>query len=138
MLSRTLIYMYPGIDLERDVIVVEEGSGPYIARWNDPRPQPTPEEIEAARPAAEAWWARRNMPTLTPAQLDLALLHFGLLDTVEAFVTAADRATQIAYRRVQTFERSNPLLNAAAQQLGMSDEQMDGIWMFGAAITPGA
>jgi hypothetical protein len=88
--------------------------------------------------AEQAAIARRNMPTLTPAQLDLALLHFGLLDTVEAFVAAADRATQIAYRRVQTFERSNPLLNAAAQQLGMTDEQMDGIWMFGAAITPGA
>lgn len=77
------------------------------------------------------------MPSLTPAQLDLALLHFGLLDAVEAFVAAADRPTQIAYKRVQTFERSNPLLSTAAGLLGMTAEQIDAVWMYGAALRPG-
>jgi len=81
--------------------------------------------------------ARAAMPSLTPAQLDLALLQFGLLDAVESFVAAADRPTQIAYKRVQTFERSNPLLNTAAGLLGMTDEQIDAVWMYGAALRPG-
>ncbi len=92
------------------------------------------------RPANEAELtagARAAMPALTPAQLDLALLQFGLLDAVEAFVAAADRPTQIAYNKVQVFERSNPLLNTAAGLLGMTDEQIDAVWMYGAALLPG-
>ena len=130
-------YLFRGIELDRDYVVRDDGTGPYISRWSRPEPQPTPEELEAARPAAEAWAARQAMPTLTPAQLDLALLQFGLLDAVEAFVAATDRPTQIAYKRVQTFERSNPLLNTAAGLLGMTDEQIDAVWMYGASLTPG-
>lgn len=121
-----------------DFLLADDGAGAYIAAWHSAQPQPTPEEIEAARPAAEAWWARRNMPTLTPAKLKIALHRLGLLDAVKAFVEAADVETQIAFYEVIDFERSNPLLNAAAKQLGMTDEQVDSIWMYGAAITPGA
>lgn len=137
MLTTLIAYLFPGVDFESEVIVVDDGQGSYIAHWGRAEPQPTAEELEAARPAAEAAAARAAMPTLTPAQLDLALLQFGLLDAVEAFVAAADRPTQIAYKRVQTFERSNPLLNTAAGLMGMTDEQIDAVWMYGAALRPG-
>lgn len=141
-LSAVLQHLFPGIEIgeqgsECSIFMGADGV-PRIETWNRPEPQPTAEELEASRPAAEAWAARQVMPTLTPAQLDLALLQFGLLDAVEAFVAAADRPTQIAYKRVQTFERSNPLLNTAAGMMKMTDEQVDAVWMYGAALTPGA
>lgn len=137
MLTTQIAYLFPGVDFESEVVVVDDGQGAHIAIWNRPEPQPTAEELESARPAAEAWAARQAMPTLTPAQLDLALLQFGLLDAVEAFVAAADRETQIAYKKVKTFKRSNRLLNTAAGLLGMTDEQVDAVWMYGAALEPG-
>lgn len=127
-----LLYLRPDLTPNSDYYAGETGF-----TWLHTSPTPTPEQIEAARPAAEAAAARAAMPSLTPAQLDLALLQFGLLDAVEAFVAAADRPTQIAYKRVQTFERSNPLLNTAAGQLGMTDEQIDAVWMYGASLKPG-
>lgn len=128
-----LLYLRPGLTPNSDYYAGETG---FV--WMHESTAPTPDEIDAARPAAEAAAARAAMPTLTPAQLDLALLQFGLLDAVEAFVAAADRPTQIAYKRVQTFERSNPLLNTAAGLLRMTDEQVDAVWMYGSTLTPGA
>lgn len=135
MLAETLAYL--GFAVLTDFELQDEGAGPYIAKWNLPQPQPTAEELEAARPAAEAAAARAAMPTLTPAQLDLALLQFGLLDAVEAYVATADQETQIAYKKVKTFKRSNRLLNTAAGLLGMTAAQIDAVWMYGAALEPG-
>lgn len=130
------ILNYLGFSLDRD-FRLHQGATGIDVEWLSAEPQPTAEELEAVRVVAEATAARAAMSTLTPAQLDLALLQFGLLDAVEAFVSAADRPTQIAYKRVQTFERSNPLLNTAAGLLGMTDEQIDAVWMYGAALRPG-
>jgi hypothetical protein len=47
--------MFPGIDFERDVILQDDGNGPYIAAWRRPEPRPTDAEIAAAAlPAAKA------------------------------------------------------------------------------------
>ena len=52
MLSRTLAYLFPGIDFTRDVVIqAEEG----IVEWRRPEPQPTPAELAAAElPASKA------------------------------------------------------------------------------------
>lgn len=54
-LSQCIAYIYPDIDLERGCLVQDDGAGPYIAAWNEPRPQPLSDEIAAAaKPAALA------------------------------------------------------------------------------------
>lgn len=54
-LSQCIAYIYPDIELSRGCLVQDDGAGPYIAAWNDPRPQPTADEIAAAaKPAALA------------------------------------------------------------------------------------
>ena len=48
-------YLSPGATAPDDYTLADDGAGPYIATWNRPEPQPTPEQIEAARhPAAVA------------------------------------------------------------------------------------
>lgn len=55
MFVETLRRLFPGIDTLEDCIVVDDGKGPYIAKWNRQEKQPTKEEIEALFPAvAEA------------------------------------------------------------------------------------
>lgn len=55
MLQSILIFLRPGITFGHNngVFLIDDGEGPYIKQWNDPRPQPTPEQIETARLPAE-------------------------------------------------------------------------------------
>ncbi len=56
MLAIVLRYLFPDCNLGPggDIAVRDDGAGPYIARWSRPEPQPTPAEIAAATPAAQA------------------------------------------------------------------------------------
>ena len=54
--------IYPDIaDADFELTDNSDGNGPFISRWDDPRPQPTPEEMEAvdatAYKASLAWLA---------------------------------------------------------------------------------
>ena len=68
MKDLALIIQYYGIkngisiDLTKDVIVMDVGSGPYIDQWNisDKLPQPSMEELEALEPEAMLYYARQN------------------------------------------------------------------------------
>lgn len=60
MIAQTLAYMFPGIDLERECLIEDDGDGPRIALWNRSEQQPTAEQIAAAvHPAAVAIAAQR-------------------------------------------------------------------------------
>lgn len=50
------------IDFTKDVILFDEGHGPYINQWNisDKLPQPSVEELEALEPEALLYYARQN------------------------------------------------------------------------------
>lgn len=50
------------IDLTKDVILLDEGHGPYIKQWNisDKLPQPSMEELEALEPEAMLYYARQD------------------------------------------------------------------------------
>lgn len=46
MLSSIISAKYPGINLELDCILRDDGGGVYIATWNRPEPKPTIPELE--------------------------------------------------------------------------------------------
>lgn len=48
LLSNALIHLFPGIDFITECSLQDDGTGPYIAAWNRPEPQPTQAEIDAA------------------------------------------------------------------------------------------
>lgn len=63
--------LHPGQDTARRVMVVTEADGSgTVAMWRLPTPQPTPEELEAALPAAQARAAAQADLTETQAMLD--------------------------------------------------------------------
>ncbi len=53
MLARAIAQLFPGIDFERECILVDDGKGPYISNWNRPEKQPTEAEIAAAQVLAD-------------------------------------------------------------------------------------
>lgn len=54
MLARAINQLFPGIDFESECIIVDDGRGPYIAKWARPEKQPTEAEIAAAQVLADA------------------------------------------------------------------------------------
>lgn len=62
---------------------------------------------------------------VTPRQVRLLLLQQGLLDQVEIIISQQDRATQITWEFAIEFRRDDPLLNNLAQQLNLTEEQVD-------------
>ena len=73
--------------------------------------------------------ARNPVPSqVTMRQARLALLSAGLLDDVEAVISAAGRAAQLEWEYAAVVDRSNPAVAAVQQQQGMTDAQIDDLF----------
>lgn len=65
-------------------------------------------------------------------QIRLALNEVGLRETVEAYVSAAGQETQDWWNESLRFLKSDPRVQAAKTEIGVADEQLDGLWALGA------
>ena len=72
--------------------------------------------------------------SVTAAQIRLALSHAGLLAAVNAGVGTASTDVQTYWQYSTTFERNNPLLEQMAASLGLSDAQVDAVFVAAAAF----
>lgn len=62
-------------------------------------------------------------------QARLALLASGLLDDVEAVISASGRAAQIEWDTASTVERNHPVVAIVQQQQSMTDEDIDALFI---------
>jgi hypothetical protein len=72
--------------------------------------------------------------SVMPFQASRALLQFGMLDTVEAAVAAANRETQLAWNKATTIERNSPFVASMSATLGLSDAQLDDLFILAASF----
>jgi hypothetical protein len=67
-----------------------------------------------------------SVPSLiTPRQVRLFLLQQDMLDSVEEMISTQPKEIQIAWDYALEFRRNDPLLNTLAQNLNLTDEQLD-------------
>ena len=71
---------------------------------------------------------RQNMPTLTPIEFDIKLNNAGLYDTVQELIKD-NFELRIAYNRAIFFSRTAPFIDQARIALGLTDEQVDEMWV---------
>ena len=71
---------------------------------------------------------RKNMPTLTPIEFDTKLKNNGLYDAVQELIKD-NFEMRVAYSRATFFSRTAPFINQACIALGLTDEQVDAMWM---------
>ena len=71
---------------------------------------------------------RQNMPTLTPIEFDIKLNNAGLYDAVQDLIKDSFEL-RIAYTRATFFSRTDPFIDQARIALGLTDEQVDAIWV---------
>ena len=72
--------------------------------------------------------ARERMPTLSPIEFDLKLDANGLYDAVQTLIVG-NRTLMIAYTRAIYFSRTDPFIEEARVALGLTHEQVDGMWL---------
>ena len=71
---------------------------------------------------------RERMPRLTPIEFDIKLNNAGLYDTVQELIKDKFEL-RIAYNRATFFSRTAPFIDQARIALGLTDEQVDEMWM---------
>lgn len=72
--------------------------------------------------------------TISRFQARAALLAAGLLSDVEAAVAAADPFAQLAWAEAQEWRRDSPTLLALAHGIGLTDADIDDLFVQAAAI----
>lgn len=77
--------------------------------------------------------------TYVPAEVSrfqarAALLIAGYLPTVEATISAADPLTQLAWADAQVFRRNSPTIAALAAAIGLTESQIDALFVQAAQI----
>lgn len=105
-----------------------ELTGTEVAKWNNGEWC-----ILTEYPAASAF-AMQVPQQVSMRQARLALLDVGLLDDVEAIITAAGRAAQIEWEYAATVDRNHPVIAIVQQQQGMTDSQIDALFTSAAAL----
>lgn len=91
-------------------------------------------DAETAAANAEAARKARVPATITIRQAKLVLHHAGLLDDVDAAVAGADKATQLEWEYATEVKRDWPTLVAMATALGMTDTQLDDLFIQGSKL----
>ena len=71
---------------------------------------------------------RERMPRLTPIEFDIKLNNAGLYDAVQELIKDSFEL-RIAYNRATFFSRTAPFIDQARIALGLTDEQVDEMWM---------
>lgn len=104
--------------------------GPNVSEYEPNVPPGGRLEIGAA-PAVD----RNIVPrVVSRRQALLALLAAGKLDQVEQHIQSSPREAQIAWEAAGTFERDNPLIEALAPQVGLTDVDVDNLFAAAAQL----
>lgn len=72
--------------------------------------------------------------SVTPLQIRKALRHAGLKEAVDAMIANVPEEISEEWEYATTIDRHNPTLLAAAQGLGMSEEQVDDLFRLAATM----
>jgi hypothetical protein len=84
-------------------------------------------------------WTTVPVPVVVPAEVSpikarRALRVVGLLPVVEAALAQAGEEAQETWEYAVTIPRDEPMLNAIAEQLGMTSAQLDALFILAASL----
>ena len=120
-------------DITKDILYTDENDADYALR-NGYRSM-TIEEIDRHEnpekylsDEEKAQLNRERMPTLTPIDFDIKLNNAGLYDAVQEMIKVKYEL-RIAYNRATFFSRTDPFIDQARIALGLTDEQVDEMWI---------
>lgn len=122
-----------------------DAQGAYLGGWDSSPPVGAIEVPDAPEDARQVWggaqWgeAQPSVPqSVTMRQARLAMLQAGILDDVEALIASMPgddgRAARIDWEYALEVRRDWPLIAALAQQMSLTSEQVDELFIAAASI----
>jgi hypothetical protein len=94
----------------------------------------TPEEESEMLALWEANSAPQVPTVVTQRQARLALYNAGVLGAVNQAVASADELTQITWEYAQEVRRTDPYVSMLGQAIGLTDEQIDELFITAATL----
>lgn len=73
--------------------------------------------------------------TVSPYQARVALAQANLLSSVETMISSANQQVQLAWNYATVFERDSPFINALGTNMGLSNSQIDTLFINAAKVT---
>lgn len=125
---------------ENDIAKVEYGAIPVVDDWTQKVEQDSVATLENGvytikyrvidkTESEKVEYRKGQVPrSITPLQAKLQLLEVGLLDEVAAMATT-DRKVQLYWEYASVIERDNEVLLLMAGQLGLTEEQLDELFI---------
>jgi hypothetical protein len=92
-------------------------------------------ESQTAAPSFETIMDVRARMVVSPFQAKAALANAGLLATAEAAVAQAGTVVQLAWDEAVEFRRLSPSIVALGASIGLTDEQLDNLFIAARSIT---
>lgn len=134
MLSIDINIAIERLGLQRNRYSLSQSIPPHmIIEWDkdNPDPQPTTEELQAAW---EAYNAQLNVPeSVDMRRARLALLQAGLLNTVEGAIASMSgtegKAARIEWEYAATIKRNHPLVLQLQSALSLTGGQLDRLFI---------
>lgn len=94
--------------------------------WEEKYIEPVPEVIPPIAPESPT----NTVPqVVSKAQGLIALEMAGVLVDIETYMKTATRLEQLAWNNIQQFERASPLLNTLCTTFGLSQEDVDSLFL---------
>lgn len=119
-------------------VYVQRSAGRVVGVFAQPQPGLAEEAIADAHADVQAFLAPPVPRVVEMAQARLALLQAGLLTQVQTAIDAMPgvdgQAARIAWEYRATVRRDSTLVQALAQQLALTDEQLDTLFTSAAAL----
>ncbi len=119
-------------------VYVQRSAGRVVGVFAQPQPGLAEESIADDHADVQAFRAPPVPRVVEMAQARLALLQAGLLTQVQSAIDAMPgtdgQAARIAWEYRATVRRDSTLVQALAQQLALTDEQLDALFTAAAAL----
>lgn len=113
--------------------VERDEEGKVIGRYANLQPETAEEWLDDGHP--DLVLSGHEIPqTVTMRQARLALLAAGHLPTVNEMMAQADDEVQIEWQYADLVRRDHPMVTAMGQGLGLSEEEVDQLFIQAAAI----
>jgi hypothetical protein len=128
--------MYPGVSFRTDVIIQDDGAGPYLKTWNASGSA----LLAGTSPPTDAQIATVMATPVVPQsvtmlQARLAIQAAGLTTQVTNAINADTTGVlPLWWEYATTVERQNPKVLQIAQTLGLTSAQLDNLFTQAAAM----
>lgn len=130
MLYEAIKSLYPNI-LDNQVLLQDDGAGPYIKKWTYTSPVPTMTQIQAE---ATRLKTQKKIPVeVDMSQARLALLKKGHLHLVNDYINGLTgiegESSRIEWEFRQRVNRSHPLVTTIKDILQLTDQELDELFI---------